>query len=232
VNVVALDWKWLFIYPDYGVATVNELAAPVDTTIDMNITSSSVMNSLYIPALAGQVYAMPAMQTQLHAVMNRTGEYQGFSANYSGAGFSGMHFQFHSLTQGDFQKWIAEVKAGGDTLGRRDYLELERPSENVPAHRYATVDPGLYYAIVNMCVEAGKMCMSDMMAYDAHGGGSRLTRPQDVRAALEYDKYARRGAAVATPAAGASTGAAPTAGVIPAAGPSPVAALSAHAASP
>src|SRR3546814_14190438 len=85
----------LFIYPEYGIATVNEMAAPVDRPIQFRITASSVMNSFYIPALAGQIYAMPGMETMLHAVINRPGVYDGFSANYSGAGFSGMRFQFH-----------------------------------------------------------------------------------------------------------------------------------------
>ncbi len=88
VQVVALDWKWLFIYPEYGIATVNELAAPVDRPIEFTITASDVMNSFYIPALAGQIYAMPAMQTKLHAVINEAGVYDGFSANFSGDGFS------------------------------------------------------------------------------------------------------------------------------------------------
>src|SRR5262249_44181309 len=102
VDVVALDWKWLFIYPDYGIATVNELAAPVDRPIDFHITASSVMNSFYIPALAGQIYAMPGMETSLHAVINKEGTYRGFSANYSGAGFSGMRFAFEGLTNDGF----------------------------------------------------------------------------------------------------------------------------------
>jgi cytochrome o ubiquinol oxidase subunit 2 len=170
VDVVALDWKWLFIYPDYGVATVNELAAPVNRPIEFRITASSVMNSFYIPALAGQIYAMPGMETKLNAVVNRAGNYEGFSANYSGAGFSGMHFGFHGLAEAEFDKWMSALKAGGGALDRSRYLTLERPSENEPVHRYAAVDPGLYSAILNMCVEPGKMCMSDMMAADAHGG--------------------------------------------------------------
>ena len=92
VEVVALDWKWLFIYPEQGIATVNELAAPVDRPIQFKITASTVMNSFFIPALAGQIYAMPGMETKLQAVINKPGEFQGFSANYSGEGFSGMHF--------------------------------------------------------------------------------------------------------------------------------------------
>jgi cytochrome o ubiquinol oxidase subunit 2 len=162
VQVVALDWKWLFIYPDQGIATVNELAAPVDTPIELDITASSVMNSLYIPALAGQVYAMPGMQTQLHAVVNRPGDYEGFSANYSGAGFSGMHFRFHGLSGEDFARWVARVKGAGGSLDRSGYVQLAKPSENEPVHRFAAVDPKLYHAILTLCVEPGPACMDGM----------------------------------------------------------------------
>jgi cytochrome o ubiquinol oxidase subunit II len=192
VDVVALDWKWLFIYPQYGIATVNQLAAPANRTIDFRITSSSVMNSFSIPALAGQIYAMPGMETTLYAVMNQTGTYDGFSANYSGAGFSGMRFAFQSLGNGDFDKWVAQVKAGGGSLGRNDYLQLERPSENEPARGYASIDPGLYNAILNECVEPGKMCLNQMAAIDDKGGLG-LAGVNNVLP-LEYDKYARRGA--------------------------------------
>src|SRR5690606_15198877 len=106
VEVVALDWKWLFLYPEYGIATVNELAAPVDRPITFHMTASSVMNSFFIPALAGQVYTMPGMQTKLHAVINEPGTYKGFSANYSGAGFSGMNFQFHGMNDAEFEQWV------------------------------------------------------------------------------------------------------------------------------
>ncbi|CAN7367041.1 ubiquinol oxidase subunit II [Mesorhizobium amorphae] len=191
VEVVALDWKWLFIYPEYGVATINELAAPVDRPITFRITSASVMNSFYVPALAGQIYAMPGMETKLHAVINKSGDYEGFSANYSGAGFSGMRFAFHGLNDADFQAWVAKAKDGGGKLDRSSYLELERPSENEPARRYASVQSDLYKAILNMCVEPGKMCMSEMTRIDAKGGlglaGIYNTVP------LLYDKFTRRG---------------------------------------
>jgi len=196
VEVVALDWKWLFIYPDYGVATVNELAAPVNRPISFRITASSVMNSFYIPALAGQIYAMPGMETKLHAVSNQEGTFRGFSANYSGAGFSGMHFEFKSLSAADFDKWISAAKVSPNMLGRTDYLQLERPSENDPVRLYGSVDRDLYKAILNLCVEPGKMCMSEMSAIDAKGGlgleGLNNTLP------LTYDKYARRGAPLGT----------------------------------
>ncbi len=191
VNVVALDWKWLFIYPEYGIAAVNEFAAPVDRPIRFSITASSVMNSFYIPALAGQIYAMPGMETKLHAVINKPGDFEGFSANYSGAGFSGMRFVFKGAGNDDFNKWVAQVKAKGGELSRSDYLALERPSQNDPVRYYGTVDPALFRAIVNRCVETGKMCMHEMMAIDAKGGlglaGINNVLP------LTYDKHARRG---------------------------------------
>jgi cytochrome o ubiquinol oxidase subunit II len=151
VEVVALDWKWLFIYPDHGVAFVNELAAPVDVPIHFKITASSVMNSFFIPSLAGQIYAMPGMQTELNAVINHPGDFEGFSANYSGAGFSGMHFKFHGMSQGDFDRWVQNARDSGTALDAADYRKLVKPSENTPVHRYASVDAGLYEAILNQC---------------------------------------------------------------------------------
>ncbi|WP_020180153.1 ubiquinol oxidase subunit II [Methylopila sp. M107] len=170
VQAVALDWKWLFFYPDYGVATVNELAAPVDAPISFQITSSSVMNSFYVPALAGMIYAMPGMETKLHAVINKPGVFDGFSANYSGAGFSDMRFKFHGLDQADFDKWVESVKASGQALDRPGFIELERPSVRVAPRKYASAAPDLYDAILNRCVDTARMCVKDMMRVDAQGG--------------------------------------------------------------
>ena len=167
VEVVALDWKWLFVYPEQGIAVVNELAAPVDRPIRFRITSSSVMNSFYVPALAGQIYAMPGMETKLHAVINRPGEYDGFSANFSGPGFSHMRFKFRGMSDADFALWVQQARAGRTELDRTAYLALEKPSEREPVRRFATVAPGLYDAVVNRCVERGKTCMRDLMAADA-----------------------------------------------------------------
>jgi len=172
VEVVALDWKWLFIYPGQGIATVNELAAPIDTPITFKITATSVMNSFFIPALAGQIYAMPSMETKLHAVMGQPGEYEGFSANYSGAGFSDMRFKFHALAPADFQKWVASTKAAGQNLSRDAFMQLDKPSVREPVRRYASVAAGLYERILNRCVDSGKMCNNQMMAIDAKGLGS------------------------------------------------------------
>ena len=125
VDVVAMDWKWLFIYPDLGIATVNELAAPLNVPINCKITATSVMNSFYIPALAGQIYAMPGMETTLNAVINKPGEYNGFSANYSGAGFSDMKFKFHGMSAGDFDKWVASTKAATEKLDVHEEVVAE-----------------------------------------------------------------------------------------------------------
>lgn len=169
VEVVALDWKWLFIYPEQGIATVNELAAPVDVPIHFKITASSVMNSFFIPALAGQIYAMPGMQTSLNAVINKPGEFEGFSANYSGAGFSDMRFKFHGMTHENFDKWVQAAKTGGGALKRVDYMQLEKPSQREPVRTYGAVDSDLYHAIVNRCVEPNQVCMDKMMANGMHG---------------------------------------------------------------
>ncbi|TPG06567.1 ubiquinol oxidase subunit II [Sphingomonas oligophenolica] len=167
VQVVALDWKWLFIYPEYGFATVNQLAAPVDRPIEFRLTSSSVMNAFYVPTLAGMIYAMPTMETKLHAVINRPGNYAGFSSNYSGAGFSQMRFRFYGMTDAGFTAWVARNQASATPLTRANYLTLEKPTVNAPVMRFGRVAPGLFHAIVNHCVIAGSVCMSSMMKMDA-----------------------------------------------------------------
>jgi cytochrome o ubiquinol oxidase subunit II len=174
IDVVALDWKWLFIYPEQGIATVNDVAAPVDRPIQFKITASAVMNSFFIPALAGQIYAMPNMETQLQAVMNKPGDFEGFSANYSGEGFSGMRFTFHSVSDDAFAQWIAQAKASGDSLSRDAYVKLAAPSANEPVHRYASIDATLYQAILTNCVQPDSMvCMHHMNP--AQAGAMRTT---------------------------------------------------------
>jgi cytochrome o ubiquinol oxidase subunit 2 len=172
VDVVALDWKWLFIYPEEGIATVNDLAAPVDMPIEFRITAESVMNSFFIPALAGQIYAMPGMETQLHAVINHAGDFEGFSANYSGAGFSAMRFVFHGMSAADFAAWVAEARSSGGTLDRATYAQLEKPSVREPVRRYGAVAPGLYDAIVNRCVTPGQDCLRDTMSHAMPGAAN------------------------------------------------------------
>lgn len=170
VEVVSLDWKWLFIYPKYGIATVNQMAAPVDIPIHFRLTSSTMMNSFFVPKLAGQIYTMPGMQTVLNAVINKPGDYDGFSANYSGLGFTDMRFRFLGMSRQGFDQWVAKVRASGKTLDRQAYDRLKQPSRDEPVHYYASYMPGLYKRILNRCVDPGQMCTSQMMAIDARGG--------------------------------------------------------------
>ncbi|WP_348698007.1 ubiquinol oxidase subunit II [Duganella fentianensis] len=187
VEVVALDWKWLFIYPEQGVATINELYAPVDVPVRFKITATEVMNSFYIPALAGQIYAMPGMETQLNAVINKAGVYEGFSANYSGAGFSHMRFKFYGTSQADFDKWVDSTRASTETLDRATYTEVAKPSEREPVRRFGKVDADLYDAIVNRCVDRNATCIREMVAEDE----ARATRAA-TSVSLAAERSARR----------------------------------------
>ena len=173
VYAVSMDWKWLFIYPEQGIATINELAAPVDRPIHFRFTSTTVMNTFYVPALAGMIYTMPGMETQLHAVINKPGVYDGLSAQYSGAGFSDMRFKFHGVSDEEFASWVQRNKAGGSALTRAEVIKLEQPSSKEPIRRFASVEPGLWSAIVDRCVDGKKMCASQMMAIDAAGGAGK-----------------------------------------------------------
>jgi len=167
VQVVSLDWKWLFILPEQGIATVNELAAPVNRPIHFKLTSSSTMNAFYVPDLAGMIYTMPGMQTEQYAIINAPGKYQGFSSHSSGEGFSWMRFAFLGVSEAQFDEWVAKAKANGRTLSRDAYRELAKPTSRHPVEHYAAVAEGLYHRILNICVEDGQLCMDEMMARDA-----------------------------------------------------------------
>ncbi|MEN3031025.1 ubiquinol oxidase subunit II [Chromobacterium amazonense] len=148
VQVVALNWKWLFIYPEQQIATVNELAFPANVPVSFRITSDATMNSFFIPQLGGQIYAMAGMQTQLHLLANEPGIYKGFSANYSGAGFTGMKFNaIATKTPAEFDAWVAKVKASGKALDPQAYLKLLKPSENNPVAYYSSSTPYLFEAV-------------------------------------------------------------------------------------
>ena len=186
VEVVSLDWKWLFIYPEQGIATVNELVVPVDRPVRFRLTSSTVMNAFWVPAMAGMIYTMPGMETKLHAVLNRTGRFEGASSNYSGAGFSGMHFWTRSVTPAAFDQWVAGVRAQPRRLDDATYLALEKPSEKVAPIGFGTVVPGLFDRAVGMCVKPGTTCMQ------GHGGvNDRPAQPGEAKGALTRDPAAK-----------------------------------------
>ncbi|WP_144158031.1 ubiquinol oxidase subunit II [Paraburkholderia sp. BCC1885] len=153
VEVVALNWKWLFIYPDYGVASVNQLAIPVNTPVTFDITAESLMNSFFIPQLGGQIYAMAGMHTQLNLIANTPGVYAGRSSAYSGAGFSDMHFDTIATSRSDFDAWIARAKQSPLSLDKTTYEALAKPSQKDPVTVYARVTPGLFDGVVGQYMQ-------------------------------------------------------------------------------
>ncbi len=171
IQTVSMDWKWMFIYPEYGIATVNEVAAPIDRPIKFELTSTEVMNAFHVPALAGMIYTMPSMQTTLWAVGNDPGVYEGRSSHYSGAGFSGMSFDFHVLEQSEFDEWVSQV-GGGETLDRERYYELAKPSEKVEPMYFSLADEALYHDILNRCLLAGEVCMDAAMDHGVEHGAA------------------------------------------------------------
>jgi cytochrome o ubiquinol oxidase subunit 2 len=148
VEVVSLDWKWLFIYPDQGIATVNQLVVPAGTPVNFRLTSATVWNSFFVPQIGSMIYTMPRMTTQLHLQADRQGVYDGLSSHYSGEGFSGMRFKAHVVPPQQFAAWARGVRGKGLTLDGRGYAELSKPTSYVKPIIYGAVAPGLYDAIV------------------------------------------------------------------------------------
>lgn len=144
IEAIALDWKWLFIYPAQHIATVNLLELPVHKPIRLFITADAPMNSLEIPQLAGQIYAMTGMQTKLNLRADSTGDFVGLSTNYSGDGFSGMHFLVKVVTQSQYNAWIQSVAQSPKQLDMITYNQLFKPSQNNPAEYFSNVTPGLF----------------------------------------------------------------------------------------
>jgi cytochrome o ubiquinol oxidase subunit 2 len=175
VQVISLDWKWLFIYPEQGVASINQLALPVDRPVSFELTSPNMMNTFYAPAMAGMIYTMPGMRSTLHAVINRPGHYRGMSGNYSGAGFSYMNFDLDGVDQRGFDAWIARAKAANAPLDVARYIELEKPSERVPTMLFSAVAPGLFDRVYNRCIKPGTPCMNQTM----HDGQANMAQPGD-----------------------------------------------------
>ncbi len=148
VQVVALDWKWLFIYPEQGIASVNLLEFPKGRPLSLSITSDAPMNALWIPQLGGQVYAMAGMSSSLHLLGTTLGDYRGSSSHFSGDGFSEMKFTARVVEEQDFDQWIREVKATNSSLNYSDYEALAEPSEKNPVTLYGTAQPHLYDTIL------------------------------------------------------------------------------------
>lgn len=150
IQVVALDWKWLFIYPDQHIATINYVEFPENTPVNFEITADAPMNSFWIPQLGSQIYAMPGMSTELHLEANSIGNFNGVSGNISGKGFSGMTFVAKSVSQDDFNAWTQSLQASStlSELSSLEYDNVSQPSEYDPQASYASVEDGLYDKIV------------------------------------------------------------------------------------
>jgi len=149
VEVVSLDWKWLFIYPDQGIATVNQLVVPAGTPVSFKLTSATVWNSFFVPQMGTMIYTMPRMTTQLNLQADKTGEFQGLSSHFSGDGFPGMQFKVQSLPADQFAMWAQGAHGQGGALDTASYAELSKPSSYVKPITYGAVAPGLFDAIVN-----------------------------------------------------------------------------------
>jgi cytochrome o ubiquinol oxidase subunit 2 len=149
VDVVSLDWKWLFIYPDQRIAAVNQLVVPAGTPVSFHLTSATVMNSFFVPQLGSQIYTMAGMTTHLNLLADNPGDYPGLSTNFSGDGFSNMRFTVTAVPPGDFAGWVAKVQGAGSALDDPGYAELTKASSAVAPTTYRSVDPKLFERIVD-----------------------------------------------------------------------------------
>jgi cytochrome o ubiquinol oxidase subunit 2 len=170
VNVVALDWKWLFIYPDQGIAAVNQLVVPVGTPIDFRLTSATVMNSFFVPQLGSQIYTMGGMTTHLKLAADAPGEYPGFSANFSGDGFAEMRFIAKAVPVAEFEGWVTRVRGAGSALDDAAYAELSKPSEAVPPATYRSVAPNLFDRIIEQTISGSASLPLPRNAATGSGG--------------------------------------------------------------
>ena len=150
IQVVSMDWKWLFIYPDLGLAAVNQLVVPAGAPLEFSLTSATVMNAFFVPQLGSQIYTMPGMTTHLNLMADHPGDYPGLSSHYSGDGFSDMRFIVHSVSQSEFVSWAARIRAGGKPLDAGAYAALSRAQISVDAPTFGSVEPDMLERILQL----------------------------------------------------------------------------------
>jgi len=155
VQVVALDWKWLFIYPQQRIATVNQVILPAGTPVRFSITSASVFNVFFIPQLGSMIYAMPGMISQVHLQADAPAQTWGLSAQFSGDGFSDMQFDVRSLPASEFDGWVASVRGAGPVLDEAAYGQLVQQSQNVPPATFGAIDAQLFHAVATQKIPPG-----------------------------------------------------------------------------
>ena len=153
VQVVSLDWKWLFIYRDEGIATVNQLTIPVGVPVNFALTSSGVMNSFFVPQLGSQIYTMAGMVTRLELQADHPGTYRGLSAQYSGSGFADMRFSVDAVPAEEFARWVDAARSAGPVLDAQAYAELAKPSSAVAPFTYRAVAPDLFDGIISSVMQ-------------------------------------------------------------------------------
>lgn len=160
IEVISLDWKWLFIYPKQAVGVINELVFPANTPIKFNITSNSVMNAFFIPQLGGQIYAMAGMCAELHLIANTPGKYKGISSNFSGPGFSGMKFTvIATQTNKEFEEWIQKIKNSPYQINNMSiYEQLAQPSEYHSITYFSNIQSNLFHNVINKFTHHKKEC--------------------------------------------------------------------------
>jgi cytochrome o ubiquinol oxidase subunit 2 len=155
VEVIATDWKWIFIYPDLGIATVNQLVFPAHRQIAFSVTSNSTMGTFFIPQLGGQIYAMAGMRTQLHLMAIENGQFRGMSGNFNGPGFSDMKFVATATSEEGFRRWIAQVRSSPVTLDFNTFQKVAQPSQGTGVVQFSRVQPGLFKAVIDQFVGPG-----------------------------------------------------------------------------
>ena len=156
VQVVSLDWKWLFIYPQQNVASINYMVVPTGVPLNLRITSASVFNVFFVPRLGTMIYAMYGMTTRLNLQADQPGVYPGLSAHFSGDGFPGMAFDVNTVSAEEFTQWAAATRSSGPVLDEAAYRELLRQSQNVSPYTYRSVQTGLFDDIVEQRLPPGE----------------------------------------------------------------------------
>jgi len=155
VQVVSLDWKWLFLYPSEGIASVNLLMVPTGTPIHFKLTSASVLSAFFVPQLGSMIYTMNGMITQLNLMADHPGAYRGMSSHFNGDGFSNMHFTLSSVEPARFAAWVAQTRRAGPVLDAASYRALSRQSSNVAPYTFRAADAGLFGDIVTQNLPPG-----------------------------------------------------------------------------
>jgi cytochrome o ubiquinol oxidase subunit II len=171
IQVVALDWKWLFIYPHEGIATLNRVVAPAGVPLHFSITSATVLNVFFIPRLGSEIYGMYGMTTQLYLQADAPGVYPGLAAHFNGDGFSGMSFELEAVTPQAFTAWESATRGAERTLDESSYDGLRRQSMDLPPVSYGRVKPGLFQEIVMQRVPPGEGPELGQPAIAAASGG-------------------------------------------------------------